>query len=49
MENDMRKTPVEISEQNHADISVVQQELIEAKKEILDLQSKIQWLERSYE
>jgi len=49
MEYDMRKTPVETSEQNHADLSAVQQELIEAQKEILDLQSQIQWLERSYE
>jgi hypothetical protein len=49
MEHDMRKTPVETSEQNHADLSAVQQELIEAQKEILDLQSQIQWLERSYE
>jgi len=45
----MRKTPVDTSEQNHADLSAVQQELIEAQKEIIDLQSQIKWLERSYE
>jgi hypothetical protein len=49
MEYDMKKTAIETSEQNHADLSVVQQELLEAQKEILDLQSQIQWLERSYE
>ena len=45
----MRKTPIEASEQNHTEISTVQLELMEAQKEILELQSKIQWLERSYE
>ncbi|MFQ3195195.1 MAG: hypothetical protein ACI9N3_002029 [Colwellia sp.] len=49
MEYDMRNTPVEVSEHNHADLSSVQQALIEAQKEILELQSQIQWLERSYE
>lgn len=49
MEYDMRNTPVETSEQNHADLLAVQQELLAAQKEILDLQSQIQWLERSYE
>jgi hypothetical protein len=49
MEYDMRKTPIEASEQNHTDISTVQLELMEAQKEILELQSQIQWLERSYE
>ena len=49
MEYDMRKTPIETSEQNHTDISAVQLELMEAQKEILELQSQIQWLERSYE
>jgi hypothetical protein len=49
MEYDIKKTPIEAVEQNHADFSAVQQELIEAQKEILELQSQIQWLERSYE
>ena len=44
----MRKTPIEASEQ-HTDISAIQLELMEAQKEILELQSQIQWLERSYE
>jgi hypothetical protein len=49
MEYEMRNTPVEAVEHNHADLSVVQQELLDAQKEILELQSQIQWLERSYE
>jgi len=49
MEYEMRNTPVETVEQNQAELSTVQQELLDAKKEILDLQSQIQWLERSYE
>ena len=45
----MRSTSVETVEQNHTELSAVQQELLDAQKEISELQLQIQWLERSYE
>jgi hypothetical protein len=49
MEHNMRNNTVEASDQSHVEIDVVQQALVNAQKEILELQSQIQWLERSYE
>ncbi len=37
------------SAQDQMDFARMQQQLVEANKEIADLQSQIQWLERSYE
>ena len=48
MHNEESKMP-EIIEENKTEILSIEQQLIDAKKEIDDLKIQIQWLERSYE
>ncbi len=48
MHSEERNMP-EIIEENRTEYSSIEQQLIDAKKEIDDLKSQIMWLERSYE
>jgi len=48
MHNEETKMP-EIIEENKAEELSIEQQLIDAKKEIDDLKIQIQWLERPYE